>query len=107
MNQPRRMGPAIQAEVTATYNGLPHGRITEHHGAAHVFTAGLPDLELWFMALGGRITYQPAGTGVVLYTLHALAERTHGTPVEVHALALDTDQIDADCANAVTNLPAA
>jgi hypothetical protein len=101
MNPIRPLGPAVKAEVTAEYNGLPHGRITEHDGAAHVFTAGLDDLALWFMALGGRITHQPAGTGVVLYTLHALTDRTSGAPVEVHALALDTDQIDADLTDAV------
>ena len=93
--------PAVQAEVTAEYNGLPHGRITDHNGEAHVFTAGLADLESWFMALGGHIDRQPAGDRVVLWTLHALTERTHGAPVRVLALALDTDQIDADCADAI------
>ena len=93
--------PAVQAEVTAEYNGLPHGRITDHNGEAHVFTAGLADLELWFMALGGTIDRQPAGDRVVLWTLHTLTERTHGAPIRVLALALNTDQIDADCADAI------
>lgn len=108
MNQIRPLGPAVKAEVTAEYNGLPHGRITEHNGAAHIFVVGLPELELWFINLGGsRITRKPAGDGVVLWTLHTTTNRTNGTPVRVHALALDTDQIDADCADAVTHLPAA
>lgn len=103
----RPLGPAVKAEVTADLNGLPHGRITEHQGAAHVFTAGLADLENWFMFLGGRITHQPAGTGVVLWTLHTQVGEVYAAQVRVHALALDTDQIDADCADAVTQIPAA
>jgi hypothetical protein len=97
----RPLGPAIKAEVTADMNGLPHARITDHHGAAHVFTDGLPDLELWFVALGGRINRQPAGPGVVLWTLDTRTDHTNGAPVRVHALALDTDQIDATLAPAV------
>jgi len=93
--------PAVQAETVADWNGLPHGRITDHNQIAQVFTTGLPDLELWFLALGGHITCQPAGARVVLWTLHTDTDHGHGAPVQVHALALDTDQIDADCADAV------
>lgn len=93
--------PAVQAEVTAEYNGLPHGRITDHNGEAHVFTAGLADLESWFMALGGDIDRQPAGDRVVLWTLHTDTDHGHGAPVRVLALALDTDFIDEDCADAI------
>jgi hypothetical protein len=107
MQPTRPLGPAVKAEVTAEYNGLPHGRITQHYDTAHVFTLGLPELELWFMALGGRITPQPDGQGVVHYTLRTFTERTHGTPIAVHASALVTDQIDPGCADAVTHLPAA
>jgi hypothetical protein len=107
MNPIRPLGPAVKAEVAAEYNGLPHGRITEHDGAAYVFTDRLTDLELWFLALGGQISHQPAGEGVTLWSLNTLTERTHGAPVRVRALALDTDQIDPDCADAVIRLPAA
>jgi hypothetical protein len=95
----RPLDPAGQAEVTADVHALPHGRITEHDGAAHVFTAGLTELQQWHAARPGRITRQPAGHGVVLWTLHTAT--SHGTPVHVHALALDTDQIDDDCTPAV------
>jgi hypothetical protein len=97
----RPLNAAVQAETVADWNGLPHGRITEHHGAAHVFTASLTELEAWYIALGGRITRQPAGPGVVLWTLTTDTDHGHGALVGVHALALDTDQIDADCADAV------
>jgi hypothetical protein len=105
MNPIRPLGPAVQAEVTAAWNGLPHGRITEHHGIAQVFTVSLAELELWFVALGGHITCAPApqGSGVVLWTLTADTDHGHGAPVHVHALAPDTDQIDPDCADAVTH----
>jgi hypothetical protein len=103
----RPLGPAVKAEVTADLNGLPHGRITQYQDVAHVFTVGLPELELWFMALGGPITRQPAGQGVVHYTLRTLTERTRGARIAVHASALVTDQIDPACADAVINLPAA
>ena len=107
MNQTRPLGPAVKAEVTAELNGLPHGRITEHHDTAHVFTTSLQELELWFLTLGGPITRQPAGQGVVHYTLRTYTERTHGTRIAVHASALATDEIDPACADAVTSLPAA
>ncbi|MCI3279171.1 hypothetical protein [Streptomyces cylindrosporus] len=95
--------PAVQAEVTAEYNGLPHARITDRDGHADVFTNGLPDLELWFMALGGHFTSQPApdGSGVVMWTLTTDTDHGHGTPIRAWALALDTDQLDADCADAI------
>lgn len=102
MNQTRRMGPAIQAEVTADYQGLPPGRIAEHQGAAYVFVDRLTDLEAWYLALGGEITHQPAGDSVTLWALNTLTERTHGAPLRVRALALDTDQIDADLTDAVS-----
>ncbi|WP_328545415.1 hypothetical protein [Streptomyces europaeiscabiei] len=101
MHAIRRLDAAVKAEVTADYNGLPHGRISDHDGAAHVFTTGLPELTAWYLALGGRITRQPAGPGVVLWTLDTRTSRTDGASVRVHALALDTDQLDADLADAV------
>ncbi|MBP5918715.1 hypothetical protein F3K34_43815 [Streptomyces sp. LBUM 1486] len=103
MNATRRLNAAVKTEVTADYNGLPHDRISEQDGTAHVFTAGLPELEAWYIALGGRLTRQPAptGSGVTLWTLHTTTSPRDGTPVRVHALALDTDQIDADIAHAV------
>lgn len=95
--------PAVQAEVAADYNGLPHARIADHNGRAEVFTNGLRDLELWFIALGGHITSQPAPTdsGVVLWTLLTDTDHGHGAPVRILALALDTDQLDEALAHAV------
>src|SRR5438067_8192352 len=69
MNPIRPLGPAVKAEVAAEYNGLPHGRITDRGGEAQVFTASLAELELWFLALGGRITRQTAGSTAALWTL--------------------------------------
>jgi len=102
MNHTRALSPAFQAETAADYNGLPHARITETRGQAHVFTVSLHELEAWYLALGGHITSQPApaGSGVVLWTLHTSTGHGHGTPVIVHALAMDTDRPDADITNA-------
>lgn len=101
MQPTRPLGPAVKAEVTADHQGLPHGRITEHDNTAHVFTNSLNDLARWFMALGGHITRQHAGPGLVLYTLHTVTEHTNGIPVQVHTPTLDTDQLDADLHDAV------
>ncbi|MFE9812361.1 hypothetical protein [Streptomyces sp. NPDC005548] len=102
MNATRRLGPAVKAEVTADYNALMHTRIAEHQGTALVFTTSLHDLESWFLTLGGRITHQTAGPGITLWSLHTDTDHGEGAPVTVHALALDTDQIDGDIADAVT-----
>lgn len=111
MNRTRPLNAAVKAEVAAEHNGLPHARITDRDGTAYVIVVGLPELELWWLALGGRITRQPAppGSGVVLWTLHTDTDTDHGhgAPVCVHALALDTDQLDADLAPAITQTPAA
>lgn len=103
MNPTRPLGPAVKAEVAAEYNGLPHARITEVQNTAYVFTAGLTDLAAWWLALGGRIASRPApaSSGVVLWTLDTDTDHGRGAPIRVHALALDTDQIDPDCANAL------
>lgn len=104
MQPTRSLTLADKAEVAADLNGLPHGRITGHDGTAHVFTADLAELEQWarwFMPIGCQVTQQPAGTGVVLWTLHAALGAVYPMPIRVHALALDTDQIDADIAPAV------
>lgn len=101
MNQIRPLGPAVKAEVAAELNGLPNARITEVQDTAYVFTNSLADLELWFMALGGRIDHQDAGPSLTRWTLATDTDHGHGAPVLVHTLALDTDQIDADCAEAV------
>lgn len=97
----RRLDAAVKAEVAADLNGLPHGRITDRDGEAQVFTTGLADLELWFLALGGQITRQPAGRKAALWTLHTNTDHGNGVPVAVYALALDTDQIDASLTDAV------
>lgn len=102
MNSTRRLDSAVKAEVTADLHGLPHGRITDRDGEAQVFTTGLADLELWFLALGGHITRQPAGSNAALWTLHTHTDHHNGTPVAVYALALDTDEIDPGLADAVT-----
>lgn len=101
MNPIRPLGPAVKAEVTAEYNGLPTGRITEQGTDAHVFTASLDDLTAWYLALGGHIACQTAGTGVTLWTLHTTTDHTDGIPVHVHALALDTEPVDSDLTDAV------
>lgn len=103
MQPTRRLNAAVQAEVAADYNGLPHGRITDRDGEAQVFTAGLPELELWWLALGGRITREPAGRKAFLWTVHTTTDHNgQGAPVAVYALALDTDDIDPAIAHAVT-----
>lgn len=101
MNATRHLGPAVKAEVTADYQGLPHARITEQGDEARVFTAGLDDLADWYLALGGHLTCQvaPEGSGVTLWTLHTIIPG--GTPVRVHALALESDPVDPDIADAV------
>jgi hypothetical protein len=110
MHATRLLNAAGKAQVAADRNALMHDRITEHCGVAQVFTARLTDLESWYIALGGRITRQfvtkaggvtPEPTGLVLWTLHTDTDHGNGAPVAVHALALDTDQIDADLADAV------
>lgn len=107
MNGTRPLNAAVKAEVTADLNGLPHGRITDRDGEAQVFTTELADLELWFLALGGHITRQPAGSKAALWTLHTDTDHGHGVPVAIYALALDSDQIDPAIADAVTHTPAA
>jgi hypothetical protein len=101
MSPTRTLGPAVKAETTADWNGLPPARITEHRDAAHVFTTGLRELEKWWIALGGRITHQPAGDGITLWVLDTHTDHGHGTPIRVHALAPATDRLDADIADAV------
>lgn len=95
--------PAVQAEVAADYNGLPHARIIDHQDHADVFTSGLRELELWFLALGGHFTVQPApaDSGVVLWTLLTDTDHGHGTPIRAYAMARDTDQLDPDCTAAI------
>ena len=110
MSPTRPLNAAVKAEVTADSNGLPHGRITDRDGTAHVFTTSLRELELWVMALGGHYTSEPApsGSGVVLWTLTTDTDHGHGSPIRVYAMALDTDQLDPDCADAATpDAPAA
>lgn len=97
----RPLNAAVKAEVAADYNALMYSRIDQHNGAACVFTLGLHDLEAWWPALGGHITSQPAGDGVVLWTLTTDTDHGHGAPVRVHALALDTDQIDPALTHAI------
>jgi hypothetical protein len=99
----RNLNAAVKAEVAAEYNGLPHDRITERDGTADVFTTSLRNLERWFLALGGHFTRQPApaGSGVVMWTLHTDTDHGHGAPLRVWAMALDTDQLDPACADAI------
>ncbi|MGQ4437959.1 hypothetical protein ACN6LI_003324 [Streptomyces violaceoruber] len=99
------MNPAVRTEIVADLNALFYFRIAEHHGTVHVFTTGLTDLEDWYRALGGRITHQDDGNGLTHWTLTTLTNRTTGDPVIVHAPALVTDQIDADCNPAIDHTP--
>lgn len=104
MHDTRNLGPAVKTEVTAEYQGLRHARITEHGNEARVFTAGLTDLTAWYLALGGHITREgaPAGSGVCLWTLHTTSD---DVPVLVQSLALDSDPIDPNIADAVRLTP--
>ena len=97
----RPLNAAVKAEVAADYKALMHTRIAQHNGQAYVFTTNLPELEAWWLALGGRITHQTAGDGIVLWTLTTDTDHGHGAPVRVHALALDTDHIDAALTDAI------
>jgi hypothetical protein len=97
----RTLNAANKAQVAADYNALPHDRITEHKGTAEVFTAKLAHLVAWYIALGGRITRQPVEEGVTFWALHTDTDHGNGAPVRVYALSLDSDQIDADIADAV------
>ncbi|NUS82736.1 MAG: hypothetical protein HOY75_08280 [Streptomyces sp.] len=102
--QPTWLTIADKAELAADLNDLPHDRITGHDGTAQVFTAGLGELEQWarwFLPLGCHITQQPAGTGVVLWTLLAQLGENSPVPIQVSALSLDTEQIDEDLAHLV------
>lgn len=100
----RRLTAAVKAEVAAELNGLPHGRITDRNGRADVFTAGLDELERWFLALGGHFTPPhpaPDGSGVVMWTLTTDTDHGRGVPVRVWAMALEDDQLDPACADAI------
>ncbi|HEY3479738.1 MAG TPA: hypothetical protein VGL02_12650 [Streptomyces sp.] len=97
--------PAVQAEVAADYNGLPHARITDHAGEAHIITATLQDLEQWLLTLGGTLHRQTADDHAAVWTLHTTIP-DHGPQVVVHALTLDTDPIDPAYAHFVIDEPA-
>jgi len=99
-----RTWPTLGVETAAAFHNLPHGRITAHDGATHVFTAGLDDLAAWCTALGGRVTRQDAGPGVVLWTLDTTVGGSSTSTVRVHALALDTDLPDASLTNTRADL---
>lgn len=94
----RTLTPANQAETAADLNNLPHARITSQGSEARVFAASLHDLAAWWLALGGRLTStpDPQDLDVILWTLHTRTdpEDAASTVVRVHALALDTDQLD-------------
>lgn len=100
--------PAVQAEVAAEYNGLPHARITERDGHADVFTTSLRDLEQWLLALGGTLYRQPTGYHTAVWTLHTVTphDHGHGAQVVVHTLTPDTDPIDPAYAHFVIDEPA-
>ena len=101
MTPTRPLNAAVKAEVAAAFNGLSYIRISQHAGAAHVFTANLPDLEAWWFALGGYITPEPAGAHAVMFTLTTDTDHGKGAPVIVLAPGLHTDQIDPAIAHAV------
>ena len=101
MHATRPLGPAVKAETFAAWNGLPHGRITEHDGVAQVVTTSLKDLEDWYIALGGRITPQEATPGNTLWVLHTDTDHGNGAPVVVHAIAPITDQLDETLTHAI------
>lgn len=88
----RTTDPTTAAETTAAIHGLPTGRIGHHEGTAHVFLDSPYGIAQWLDATGGHATRSPAGTGVVMWTLH-----THTSPrsddtattILIHSLALE------------------
>ncbi|MGW2520526.1 hypothetical protein ACWC09_26625 [Streptomyces sp. NPDC001617] len=95
--------PIAAAQVTADTHGLPTGRLTSRDNTAHIFLESLNGLLKWMAATGGYTTRRPAGPGVVMWTLVTHTDtRADGTatPVFVHSLALDTEDVDIDITNA-------
>ncbi len=89
--------PITATQVTADHHGLPTGRLTSRDTTAHIFLESLNGLLMWMAATGGYTTRRPAGPGVVMWTLVTHTEpRADGTatPVLVHSLALDTEDVD-------------
>lgn len=82
---------ADKVEIAADHHNLPHARLSVQDGAVHVFTASLDELTAWHCELGGTTTSQDAGPGVRLWTLHTSSDFITGTPIHVHALALELD----------------
>lgn len=98
----RPLNAAVKAEVAASLNGLSYDRIEAHDDEAYVFIAtGLPDFEMWFVALGGDITREPADQHLALWVLRTDTDHGSGAPVRVFALVPDTDQLDPDLADAI------
>ena len=96
--------PTTEAQVTADHHGLPTGRTVPYDNAAHIFLDTVDDLAKWLRATGGYTTRRDAGPGVVLWTLITHTElRADGTatPVIVHSLALDTEEVDYALTDAV------
>lgn len=94
-----RTDPALAATVTADLHGLPTGRLTTRDTAAHAFVDEPADLTAWLTARGGYTTRERAGGGVVLWTLRTTTEPRADhttTPVYVHVLVLDEEQIPAE-----------
>lgn len=84
--------PTTAAETTAAVHALPTGRTAHRAGTAHVFLDSPHGLAQWLDATGGYTTCRPAGTDVVLWTLHThTGIRGDGTatPILVHTLALE------------------
>jgi len=99
-----RTAPDVAAIVTAELHSLPTGRTVRYDNAAHIFLDHIDGLAQWLHATGGYTTRRDAGPGVVLWTVvthtEPLPDGT-ATPVLVHSLALDTEEVDHDLLNAV------
>lgn len=81
------------AQHMHTQYGLPLGRHTARHDGIHIFDVDQDSLAHWLALTGGHVTIQPAGTGVVLRTLHTTTDpdgHRPGTPVQINVL----DRVD-------------
>lgn len=82
---------ADKVETAADYYNLPRTRISAQDGTTHVLVTTLDDLTAWQIELGGTTTAHDAGPGIRLWTLHTSSDFITGTPIHVHALALESD----------------
>lgn len=98
------ISPADAATITAELHNLPTGRLVTRGTAAHAFVDQLDDLTNWMSARGGYTTRERAGGGVTLWTLRTTTEPRADqttTPVFIHVLALDEEQVPDELTEAL------